>query len=126
MDTDQGKNIVLLGDKPLAAEFHRQSFFKVLLCDANFEQVRIPSGFLLHAQVTEEPFGVRTLTGPSGHKWKVKLSIEGKNIYIKDGWQRFYRENSLKDYDFLVFRQCGNFNFDVQIFDKRGVEKTNR
>ncbi|KAL1114363.1 hypothetical protein V6Z11_D02G250200 [Gossypium hirsutum] len=44
-------------------------------------------------------------------------------MVIQHGWDQFYKDHSLGDNDLLVFRPNGNMCFDVQIFDKTGVER---
>ncbi|KAK5837911.1 hypothetical protein PVK06_006638 [Gossypium arboreum] len=44
-------------------------------------------------------------------------------MVIQYGWDQFHKDHSLGDNDLLVFRHNGNMCFDVQIFDKTGVER---
>ncbi|KAL6223042.1 hypothetical protein ACLB2K_006432 [Fragaria x ananassa] len=53
------------------------------------------------------------------------LSKTGRNIYLKDGWQEFLRDNALGDSEFLVFRYDKHMHFTINIFDKNCVERAN-
>lgn len=65
-----------------------------------------------------------TLVGPSGGAWQVTLSRWSRSdLYIEDGWQKFVKEHSLQEYDFLLFRYDGDNRFTVQIFDKTACER---
>ncbi|TYG81014.1 hypothetical protein ES288_D02G263200v1 [Gossypium darwinii] len=53
----------------------------------------------------------------------ITLCRNKRNMVIQHGWDQFYKDHSLGDNDLLVFRHNGNMCFDVQIFDKTGVER---
>lgn len=61
----------------------------------------------------------------SGSVWKVQCTCSKGGIYLQDGWQEFIRDNSFGDDEFLIFRYYGAMCFNVQIFDKTGLERTN-
>ena len=44
---------------------------------------------------------------------------------MQHGWQQFYRDQSLRDDELLLFRHNDNMYFDVQVFDKSGCERKN-
>ena len=58
-----------------------------------------------------------TLKGPSGVVWNIGLNTRGDTVYFVDGWQRFVKDHSLKENDFLVFKYNGESLFEVLIFD---------
>ncbi|XP_024631138.1 uncharacterized protein [Medicago truncatula] len=57
-----------------------------------------------------------TLKGPSGVVWNVGLTARDDTIYFTNGWQRFVKDHSLKENDFLVFKYNGESLFEVLIF----------
>ncbi|CAJ2675514.1 unnamed protein product [Trifolium pratense] len=58
-----------------------------------------------------------TLKGPSGVLWNIGLSIRDDTVYFEDGWQRFVKDHSLKENDFLLFKYNGESLFEVFIFE---------
>lgn len=56
--------------------------------------------------------------------WTVRVREIGRDIYLKEGWQEFLRDNSLGDSEFLVFRYDGNMCFSIDIFEKTGFKRT--
>lgn len=65
-----------------------------------------------------------TLLGPCGRKRRIKLHEESGGIALGDGWEAFYRQNALKNGDYLLFTHSGNFEFYVQVYDMAAVKKT--
>lgn len=55
--------------------------------------------------------------------WNVKVRKSGRDVYFEDGWQKFLRDNSLGDCEFLLFNYDGKMHFTIQIFDKSGCER---
>ncbi|XP_024629238.1 B3 domain-containing protein REM16 [Medicago truncatula] len=58
-----------------------------------------------------------TLKGPSGVVWNIGLTTRNDTVYFMDGWQRFVKDHSLKENDFLVFKYNGESLFEVLIFN---------
>ena len=58
-----------------------------------------------------------TLKGPSGVVWNIGLTTRDDTVYFTDGWQRFVKDHSLKENDFLLFKYNGESLFEVLIFD---------
>ncbi|CAL0332684.1 unnamed protein product [Lupinus luteus] len=57
------------------------------------------------------------LRGPSGVVWNVGVTTKDETIFFTNGWQQFFKDHSLKENDFLVFKYNGESLFDVLIFD---------
>ncbi|WJX09394.1 hypothetical protein P8452_00232 [Trifolium repens] len=58
-----------------------------------------------------------TLKGPSGVVWNIGITTRDDTVYFVDGWQRFVKDHSLKENDFLLFKYNGESLFEVLIFD---------
>ncbi|XP_039688827.1 B3 domain-containing protein REM16 isoform X4 [Medicago truncatula] len=58
-----------------------------------------------------------TLKGPSGAVWDIGLTTRDNTVYFVGGWERFVKDHSLKENDFLVFKYNGESLFEVLIFD---------
>ncbi|MCI49834.1 B3 domain-containing protein, partial [Trifolium medium] len=58
-----------------------------------------------------------TLKGPSGVLWNIGLKTKDDTVYFVDGWERFVKDHSLKENDFLLFKYNGESLFEVFIFD---------
>lgn len=86
---------------------------------------RIPPAFLKHVVHDLTKRATLKLKNSSNCSWTVKVSTTGRDVYLKDGWQKFLRDNSLGDSEFLQFRYVRNMNFIVTIFDKNCVERVN-
>lgn len=64
------------------------------------------------------------LKGPCGRFWSVKVRQERNGIFLADGWENFLVHHSLvPSVSFLLFRYCGNWCFEVDIFSSSGLEK---
>ncbi|XP_061992701.1 B3 domain-containing protein Os01g0723500-like isoform X1 [Rosa rugosa] len=101
------------------------TFFKIIRPGFNTEHLRIPPAFRKHILHESTKRATLKLKNSSDTSWTVKVSITGRDIYLKDGWQEFLRENSLGDSEFLVFRYDKNMHFIINIFDKNCVERVN-
>ncbi|KAL3830316.1 hypothetical protein ACJIZ3_019118 [Penstemon smallii] len=102
--------------------YSARCFYRVIFPGSSISGLEIPPEFLDHMK--EEPSGVATLESVSSRrKWHVKLSKESDVIVFKDGFERFYIDNSLNFNDVLLFRYHGNLKFKVQIFDQSGSRK---
>ncbi|KAL5704456.1 hypothetical protein ACHQM5_022884 [Ranunculus cassubicifolius] len=67
---------------------------------------------------------VVALRGLNGKSWKVRVTQDGDNFVLGDGWGDFAKDHFLEMYYVLVFRydeleEC----FDVLVFDRNGCEK---
>ncbi|CAL5205969.1 unnamed protein product [Lathyrus oleraceus] len=58
-----------------------------------------------------------TLKSHSGVVWNIGLTTRDDFVYFTNGWQRFVKDHSLKENDFLVFKYNGKSHFEVLIFD---------
>lgn len=63
-----------------------------------------------------------SLKVPGGAFWHVDLVGDGDKVWLQNGWPKFARFYSLAFGHFLVFKYQGNSQFDVFIYDQRGVE----
>ncbi|KAI3464345.1 hypothetical protein Pfo_021008 [Paulownia fortunei] len=114
------KSLVPIPEMPANSDFHGQSFYKIVLPGTSTCGPSIPPSFLEHME--KEPSGVATLTVSSRSKWRIKLMKEENGIVFKDGWKRFFKENSLKLTDILFFTYHGNLQFNVDIFDRKQLK----
>lgn len=103
----------------LGCSFHRSLNFIFLHFFHNLQ--RIPPKFVKHLPIELPDQAI--LKGPSGEKWHVKLCKTVDGIYLKDGWQQFFRDHSLGDNEWLLFRYNGDLCFNVHIFGKNGCER---
>nr|DAD42502.1 TPA_asm: hypothetical protein HUJ06_000732 [Nelumbo nucifera] len=94
----------------------KPEFFKVIIGDQIMLKMRIPPAFVKH--VSEKSSERVTLECPGGDIWHAKLSRRADGMFIEDGWEKFLRDQSLGDEEFLVFRYNGDLHFSVTIFDK--------
>lgn len=62
------------------------------------------------------------LKAPRGGVWAVDMVRYSGDAWLQTGWPEFARLYSLCFGHFLVFKYQGNSNFDVFIYDKRGIE----
>lgn len=65
------------------------------------------------------------LRDPWGGNWQVRLVKRQDHLFMVDGLQKFIRDQSLGNAEFLLFNYDGNMRFSVQIFDKSGLERIN-
>lgn len=64
------------------------------------------------------------LNDSSNCSWTVEVSQTEGEIYFKNGWQKFTRDNSLGNYEFLVFRYERDMQFSIEIFDRTACKRT--
>ncbi|KAL4615571.1 hypothetical protein ACB092_07G136000 [Castanea dentata] len=102
---------------------NRPSFFKIIFEGHTTESMRIPPKFVKHLPIELPDQAI--LKGPSGEKWHVKLCKTVDGLYLKDGWEQFFRDHSLGDNEWLLFRYNGDLCFNVHIFGKNGCERVN-
>ncbi|KAL6213475.1 hypothetical protein ACLB2K_012922 [Fragaria x ananassa] len=96
------------------------TFFKIIITGFNTDDLRIPPKFRRHMLNELSETATSELRGSSKCSWIVQVSqIEG-DIYLKDGWQKFIKDKSLGDYEFLVFRYERAMHFTIDIFDETG------
>ncbi|XP_004289560.1 PREDICTED: B3 domain-containing protein Os01g0723500-like [Fragaria vesca subsp. vesca] len=86
---------------------------------------RIPPAFRKHVSHELTKRAILKLKNSSESSWTVIVSKTGRDIYLKDGWQEFLRDNALGDSEFLVFRYDKHMHFTINIFDKNCVERVN-
>ncbi|KAK9942255.1 hypothetical protein M0R45_007930 [Rubus argutus] len=101
------------------------TFFKIIKPGFNTEHLRIPPAFRKHVVHELTKRATLKLKNSSNCSWTVKVNTTGRDVYLKDGWQKFLRDNSLGDSEFLQFRYVRNMNFIISIFDKNCVERVN-
>ncbi|KAF5189724.1 hypothetical protein FRX31_020691 [Thalictrum thalictroides] len=65
------------------------------------------------------------LEDTSGKNWYVEVFRMADDIILQNGWEKFLKDHSLGNYEFLVFSYAGGMCFKVQIFDKTGCEQPN-
>ncbi|GER37824.1 transcriptional factor B3 family protein [Striga asiatica] len=101
--------------------FHddEHSFYKIVLPGTSTNGPAIPPSFLEHID-DKVDLNVVTLSNSSGSKWFVQLRHEGSSLIFQDGWEEFYRDNSLKISDLLLFLYDGELEFRVSVYDKNG------
>lgn len=64
------------------------------------------------------------LIGSSGEKWQVSILKNENDMYLQNiGWEKFMKDNSVKNYEFLCFTYNGENRFKVQIFGRNGLER---
>lgn len=59
---------------------------------------------------------------PNGEDWKIKLVKSDGKIWFEKGWKEFEEYHSLSHGHLLVFKYERISHFEVQIFDKSGLE----
>ncbi|XP_063947908.1 B3 domain-containing transcription factor VRN1 isoform X2 [Daucus carota subsp. sativus] len=98
-----------------------RSFGKIMFSEICLhDKMMIPEKFVrkygkqLHVGVS--------LKVPGGAFWHVDLVGDGDKVWLQNGWPKFARFYSLAFGHFLVFKYQGNSQFDVFIYDQRGVE----
>ncbi|PKA54591.1 B3 domain-containing protein [Apostasia shenzhenica] len=95
---------------------HRLSFplSRLLHCRERERERRIPPNFLQH--ISSEASKTATLQGPCGSHWHVELSTTENGTFLSRGWSKFLQDQSLKQFEFLVFQYNGSMHFTVLIF----------
>ncbi|KAG9459139.1 hypothetical protein H6P81_003647 [Aristolochia fimbriata] len=92
-------------------------------------EVPLPRAFVNRYISKKRKPGKAILQVQSGEIWRVELTEGGgrgasRKLYLRDGWESFARDNSLKEFDFLLFEYEGRMRFRVFIFDKNGCERS--
>ncbi|KAK9927137.1 hypothetical protein M0R45_024337 [Rubus argutus] len=102
----------------------KPAFFMVITPGFNTDDLRIPPEFRKY-MMNELSERATLEVCSSKCSWTVQVSqIEG-DIYFRNGWQEFIRDNSLGDFEFLVFRYERAMHFSIQIFDKTACMRDN-
>ncbi|XP_040363968.1 B3 domain-containing protein Os01g0723500-like isoform X2 [Rosa chinensis] len=100
------------------------TFFKIIKPGFNTDHLRIPPAFRKHI-LNELSIGATlTLSSSADSSWNVRAHKIGRDIYLKEGWQEFLRDNSLGDSEFLMFGYDGNMHFSIDIFEKNCCKRT--
>ncbi|KAG4939130.1 hypothetical protein JHK86_045271 [Glycine max] len=105
------------GQKQLNIDLSENGFF----CH-NLQKVQ--KEFLEH--LNEDLSSNVVLIGPSGDQWQVTILKKGNNVYTKNGWSQFLKDNSVVLDEFLLFtyHEGNRFHqFNVQIFGGNGLER---
>ncbi|XP_071922188.1 uncharacterized protein [Coffea arabica] len=109
-------------DKNRVDKNFRPMFLIHMYMRNNFAPVEIPTHFL--SKIEEEVPDTAILRDSSGRSWSVKVRQERNGIVLADGWENFSVHHSLvPSASFLLFRYCGNWCFEVDIFACSGLEK---
>ncbi|GKV29811.1 hypothetical protein SLEP1_g38703 [Rubroshorea leprosula] len=113
------------GNKKWKENFYWNHFhcirFKSHLSGDFHKQLAIPKKFACNLK-KKLPESV-TLRGPSGVTWDVGLVTKHDTLFFKDGWEKFVKDHSLAENDFLIFQYNGESCFDVLLFDQSLCEK---
>ncbi|KAM5549094.1 B3 domain-containing protein Os01g0723500-like [Rosa sericea] len=100
------------------------TFFKIIKPGFNTDHLRIPPAFRKHILNELSIRATLTLSSSADSSWNVRVHKIGRDIYLKEGWQEFLRDNSLGDSEFLVFGYDGNMHFSIDIFEKNCCKRT--
>ncbi|XP_062023517.1 B3 domain-containing protein Os01g0723500-like [Rosa rugosa] len=101
------------------------TFFKIIKTGFNTDDLRIPPKFRRHMLNELSETATLELKGSSKGSWTVQVSQIESDIYFKNGWQKFIKDNSLGDFEFLVFRYERPMHFTIEIFDKTACKRNN-
>ncbi|KAL5731897.1 hypothetical protein ACHQM5_004581 [Ranunculus cassubicifolius] len=98
------------------------AFFKIIHPRFNTtQQLRLPPAFLKYNAKDENEMAF--LQSPISKHCYVKVLRTVDGVFLQDGLQKFLKDHSLGNYEFLVFNYQGNMKFTVRIFDMSGCEK---
>uniref|UniRef100_A0ACD5VSP7 Uncharacterized protein n=1 Tax=Avena sativa TaxID=4498 RepID=A0ACD5VSP7_AVESA len=108
----------------------RPRFFKVLVGDFA-RRLEIPRDFLSHipevgikgSETSAAPSVKVTLKRSEGKTWVVELEKVNRCVFLTAGWPKFVVDNSLREYEFLLFRYDRKMNFMVSVFGWNACEK---
>uniref|UniRef100_A0A8R7TWZ7 TF-B3 domain-containing protein n=1 Tax=Triticum urartu TaxID=4572 RepID=A0A8R7TWZ7_TRIUA len=108
----------------------RPRFFKVLVGDFA-RRLEIPRDFLSYIPEV----GLRgsnispvqaMLKRSEGKTWVVELEKVDCCVFLTTGWTKFVVDNSLREYEFLLFRHDRKMDFMVSVFGRNACEKAVR
>nr|XP_011459754.1 PREDICTED: B3 domain-containing protein Os01g0723500-like [Fragaria vesca subsp. vesca] len=85
---------------------------------------KIPSAFRKHILNELSIRATLTLSSSADKLWNVRVHKTERNIYLKEGWQEFLRDNAIGDSEFLVFGYDGNMHFSIDIYERTGCKRT--
>ncbi|EFH39642.1 hypothetical protein ARALYDRAFT_330738 [Arabidopsis lyrata subsp. lyrata] len=106
-------------------ERNNESFFKVLqsVVDVSSETLRALPHDFVRSFTDKELFGKMKIRTQWGRSWEVGISKNPRFYYMeKSGWDRFVRDNSLGNNEFITFTHKGNMHFTLNIFKLDGKE----
>ncbi|XP_014754866.1 B3 domain-containing protein Os03g0120900 isoform X3 [Brachypodium distachyon] len=111
----------------------RHRFFKVLVGDFA-RRLEIPRDFLCHIpdvggrrSDTSVASSAQVMLKHSKWKtWPVELEKVDRRVFMTTGWSRFVEDNSLREYEFLLFRYDMDLHFMVSVFGRNACEKAIR
>ncbi|KAM3332388.1 hypothetical protein ACQJBY_027912 [Aegilops geniculata] len=108
----------------------RPRFFKVLVGDFA-RRLEIPRDFLSYIPEVglrgSNISPVRAMLKRSeGKTWVVELEKVDRCVFLTTGWPKFVVDNSLREYEFLLFRHDNKMDFMVSVFGRNACEKAVR
>ncbi|BAD87058.1 hypothetical protein [Oryza sativa Japonica Group] len=115
-------------------EVRRHHHFIKVMVGEFARRLEIPQGFLIHIpEVDHSTFDASlpssakgTLQNSEGKTWPVELEKLDGHVFLTTGWAKFVEDNSLREYEFLLFRYDDNMHFMVLPFGLNACEKVIR
>uniref|UniRef100_A0A0E0JNG0 TF-B3 domain-containing protein n=1 Tax=Oryza punctata TaxID=4537 RepID=A0A0E0JNG0_ORYPU len=115
-------------------EVRRHHHFIKVMVGEFARRLEIPQGFLIHipevAHSTSDaslPSSAKgTIQNSEGKTWPVELEKLDDHVFLTTGWAKFVEDNSLREYEFLLFRYDENMHFMVLPFGLNACEKVIR
>ena len=94
----------------------------------------MPRGFLSHipeagfrgSDIAAASSVKVTLKRSEGKTWVVELEKVHRSVFLTNGWPKFVVENSLREYEFLLFTYNKKMHFMVSVFGWNACEKAVR
>ncbi|KAG4979582.1 hypothetical protein JHK82_032836 [Glycine max] len=102
-------------------DYHQDNLAVFFTIIKNTKLLKVPEEFLKH--LNEDLWSNEVLIGPSGDKWLVTIWKKGNDVYMKNGWSLFLKDNSVVLDEFFLFTYHGGNCFHVQIFGGNGLER---
>ncbi|XP_058735109.1 B3 domain-containing protein At5g18000-like [Vicia villosa] len=100
----------------------KPSFFAII--KGNINQMKVPQKIVVNLGEELRKNESIILIGSSGEKWQVSIMKNENDMYLQNiGWEKFMKDNSVKNYEVLCFTYNGENRFKVQIFGKNGLER---
>ncbi|KAK0580304.1 hypothetical protein LWI29_000511 [Acer saccharum] len=96
-------------------------FLIVHLPGQSSERLVIPDSFVTSCNRRLPKNAV--LSNYIGSSWHVILDCIDGRVFFLNGWQKFFKDNSIEYGDFLIFRYDGQRGFSVKILGTSGCEK---
>ncbi|KAL1553946.1 hypothetical protein AAHA92_14560 [Salvia divinorum] len=98
-------------------------FFKIMFGNDCSQFLYLPPG---SAKIMKHLTNQETqIVDVNGQQWSITLSLVKGSLAFERGWQKFFRDHSLKAGEFLVFEYYGESDFIVQIYGTSARERTN-